>query len=186
MGTYELRPLPEQLAALLAGERPDALDLVAREHASWHELHDRLIAIIVAFLDDAVERGEELGPLLERVVGRSSVGVDALVGQVPAPEAVATLLRAHHSVGTGADEPDGTAVFDHACGTGLAWWRANPDAPTVADGEVAGVPGGVPRYCARCITTIDSFSGGRWRVRPPAGPAGTCRWEVDRAGPSPA
>ncbi len=182
MGAYDLRPLPERLSELLGDERPDVLALVGAEHASWHELHDRLIAIIVAFLDDAVESGEELGPLLERVVARSTVGVGELVGQVPDPESVAALLRAHHSVGIGSDDPAGTAVFDHDCGTGLAWWRRNPDAPTVADDEVSGVPGGVPRYCARCIVTIDSFSGGRWRVQPPPSPAGRCRWELDRPG----
>lgn len=177
-GGLDLRPLPERLAEMLGAERPDVLAMVGTEHAQWHDLHDRLIAIVVALLDDAVERGEELAGLLERLITRTSVGVDRLVGAAPTPEAVAALLRSHHSVGTATADPD-KVTFVHDCGTGLAFWRRNPTAPTVFEGAVPGVPGGVPRYCARCITTIDAFGQGHWRVRPPQSPEGRCTWEVD-------
>lgn len=185
MDAFDLRPLPERLAEVLAGDRPEVLDLVATEHGEWHGLHDRLIAIIVALLDDAVDRGEALAPLLERVIAGSSVGVDELVGSVPTPESVAALLRSHHSIGTADVPPEGPVTFVHDCGTGLAHWRRNPQAATVGDGDVPGVPGGVPRYCARCIATIDAVSGTQWRVRPPTGPDGRCRWVVERPEPTP-
>lgn len=186
MDEFDLRPLPERLAEALAGDRPEALALVVGEHGRWHELHDRLIAIIAALLDDAVDRGEALAPLLERVIARSSVGVDELVGSVPTPESVAALLRSHHSVGTVETSPGEPVAFVHDCGSGLAYWRRNPQVTTVSADDVPGVPAGVPRYCARCIATIDAFGGGRWRVQPPAGPGGRCRWEVDRPPPAPA
>ncbi len=177
-----LRPLPETVAELLSAEPPDlasVLGTVRAEHAGWHDLHDRLVAIIAALLDDAVERGEALAPLLDRVIARTSVGVGDLVGAVPGADAVAALLRAHHSTGVIERDGVGTTTFVHECGSGLALWRRMPDVATVAAGEVPGVPAGVPRYCARCIATIDAFAGSRWRVSPPGGPEGRCRWELD-------
>ena len=178
MRDLHLTPLPDRVADLLGDAHPEVLELVASEHARWHGLHDRLIAIVVSLIDDAIERGEDLGDLLERVNPRASVGVANLVGAAPTPEDIAGLLRAHHSTGRVEEQTD-RVVFSHDSGTGLAYWRRNPGAATVGDGEVPGVPGGVPRYCARCVTTI-ARTGDRWSVYPPASPDDHCRWEVDR------
>jgi hypothetical protein len=72
-----------------------------------------------------------------------------------------------------------TVTFKHDCGSGLAHWRNNVTVAKVAAGEVVGVPAGVPRYCARCIHTINAVGNGTWRVSPPESPAGRCTWEVD-------
>jgi hypothetical protein len=178
-----LLPFPDEIRRLLDGSRPDVEALAIDAHTQWHQLHDRLIAIIAALIDDAAERGETLQPLLDRIVARTAVGVGELVGAAPAPEAIAALLRTHHSTGTVSDDGS-TVAFDHECGSGLVHWKRNPDVELVASGEVAGVPGGVPRYCARCIHTIDAFGGGSWRVSPPSTPAGMCHWEVDRVTPA--
>jgi hypothetical protein len=178
----DLRAFDARLDEILAGPPDEARDLLLAEHRQWHDLHDRLVSIIAACIDDAVDRGEALDALLGRVRDRTGVGVDSLVGTVPSAGSVAALLRAHHS--TGAAAADGaTVTFTHQCGSGLAHWRRSPGVALVAAGEVVGVPGGVPRYCARCISTIDAVGDGRWRVRPPSGPDGPpCRWELDDPG----
>jgi hypothetical protein len=88
--------------------------------------------------------------VIARLIGETSVGIDDPVGSTIDAVEIAALLRAHGSVGTVAVDGDVT-TFRHACGSGGRYWRDNPDVAKVADGEVPGVPGGRPRYCARCV-----------------------------------
>jgi hypothetical protein len=178
-----LMQLPEQLAALDSPIAPEALELVRAEHQRWRELHDRLIALIAAFLDEAVEQGRALPDVLDAVVARTTVDVSDLVGMAVQAPAIAALLRAHGSTGSVQPGPSGRTEFRHQCGTGLALWRRSPDQPVIADGEVPGVPGGVPRYCARCMHSIGAF-GDAWRVTPPVSPSGHCTWTVTEEPPA--
>jgi len=175
-----LNQLPERLAESGAELAEPARTIVEDEFQAWRELHDRLIALIAAFLDDAVENGRPIADVLDSVVRRSSIGVTDLLGARIRPETVAALLRAHGSVGTVSSEA-GQTTFRHECGTGLKLWRQNPTMPVLDDGEVPGVPGGTTRYCARCIHTISHGFGDAWRVAPPTDPSGHCTWSVATA-----
>ena len=178
----DIRSFEERVDELLAGPAEQARRSILTEYDRWHGLHDRLVSIIAALIDDAVEQGAELAPLLERTRERTEVAVDDLVGRSPTPETVAALLRSHHSVGSATQER-GTVSFLHQCGSGLAHWRRAPDTALLHEDEVPGVPAGVPRYCARCITTIHAAGAGHWRVSPPRSPYGEpCLWEVDELG----
>ncbi|MFZ9817704.1 MAG: hypothetical protein ACO3D9_00520 [Ilumatobacteraceae bacterium] len=172
-----LEHLGDQVERLLGGEHPEVLAVVRDAQATWKGLHDRLIAIIAAYIDDAVEEGAELAMLLERVRRRTTVGVASVVTVRPNPERIAALLRSHGAVGDVRSE-DNSVVFEHACGSGQQYWRSHPATAKVRDGEVPGVPGGVPRYCARCIDTINALGEGGWRVDPPASVDGRCRWTL--------
>jgi hypothetical protein len=173
-----LNSLTDQVASLLGGERPELLEAVSTAQQQWRGLHDRLIAIIAACVDEAVENGQELEPYLAAIHQRTSIGVENLVSSTPNPTAIAALLRAHNSTGDVTIKED-KVVFDHQCGSGLVHWRSNPNVSKVLPGEVDGVPAGVPRYCARCMFTIASVGQGAWRVSPPSTPDGRCRWEID-------
>jgi len=173
-----LRPVSMQVEQRLNGEHPEVMRLISESEQQWKALHDRLISIISACLDEAVERGVNLEAFLGGVHRRSSVGVERLVSTRPTPESVASLLRSHHSVGE-VRVGEGTVIFEHDCGSGLVHWRNNPDVAKVREGEVAGVAAGVPRYCARCIHTITAVGQGSWRVTPPRSTAERCTWEVD-------
>lgn len=179
----DLEPLPDLLGALLGDEHPDVQLLVREEHRRWHDLHDRLIAIISALIDEAVDSGLDLQQLLDGVTARTTVGVEDLIGDLPDPADIAGLLRSHHSTGT-VEVGSTAAEFVHECGSGLAHWRRQPDVSLVVEGEVQGVPAGVPRYCARCIHTIRSVGGERWTVRPPSDPSQPCTWLLDVEEPS--
>lgn len=176
MTAPHLVPLPDRLRSLDPPVDPRVLAIVDEEHGRWRTLHDRLVALIVELLDVAAD-GRTVDEVIDRLIGGATVGIDDLVGaRVDAAE-IAALLRAHGSVGT--VEVDGpTTTFRHACGSGGRYWAANPDVATVAEGEVPGVPGGRPRYCARCIRSIDSHAGGAWTVTPPAAPDEPCTWRV--------
>ncbi|GGO79894.1 hypothetical protein [Nonomuraea cavernae] len=171
-----LAPLPERLRLMDPPPTDAVLALVEEEHARWRQLHDRLISLIAGLLDIAAT-DRPLDDVISRLIGEASVGLDELVGtRVDAGE-VAALLRAHGSVGT--VETDGaTTTFRHACGSGGRYWRDNPATATVAEGEVPGVPAGRPRYCARCVRTIDTHGGRAWTVAPPAAPDLPCVWTV--------
>ena len=170
-----LLPLPEQLRRREPPVPADVLELVTAEHARWRALHDRLVALIAGLLDVAVAGGRPVAEVIDELIAGTSVPLDTLVPSVGAAE-VAALLRAHGSTGTVAvDGP--TTTFTHECGSGLRYWRDNPGTPTVAEGEVPGVPGGRPRYCARCIRTITGHGGG-WSVDPPADRDHPCTWTV--------
>lgn len=172
-----LLPLPEQLRRLDPPVDPRVLALVEGEHGRWRQLHDRLVALIVELLDVAAD-GRTVEEVIGRLIGETTIGIDDLVGSRVDAAQIAALLRAHGSVGT--VEVDGSATtFRHACGSGGHYWRDNPGVATVADGEVPGVPGGRPRYCARCIRSIDSHAGPAWTVTPPATADRTCTWRVD-------
>jgi len=173
-----LTPVASQVETLLAGREPEVLVLVQDAQDRWKGLHDRLIAIIAACIDDAVDNGAELAPLLNRIHERTSVGVDQLVSATPSAGSVAALLRTHNSTGSVTRDAD-VVVFEHECGSGLVHWRNNPGVTKVREGEVPGVPAGVPRYCARCMNTIAAVGKGSWRVTPPTSPDGRCRWELD-------
>ena len=173
-----LNSLTDQVASLLDGERPEVLGAVSTAQQQWRGLHDRLIAIIAACVDEAVENGQELEPYLAAIHQRTSIGVENLVSSTPNPTAIAALLRAHNSTGDVTIKKD-MVVFDHQCGSGLVHWRSNPNVSKVLPGEVDGVPAGVPRYCARCMFTIANVGQGAWRVSPPSTPDGRCRWEID-------
>lgn len=175
-GDLHLLPLPEQLRRLDPPVPPDVLALVEAEHARWRGLHDRLIALLAALLDVAVDGGRPVDEVIDELIRRTTVPLDTLVATGSNPTDIAGLLRAHGS--TGSVEVDGrTTVFRHECGSGLRYWRDNPDTPTVTDGEVPGVPAGRPRYCARCIRTITGHGPG-WAVDPPADPGERCTWTV--------
>lgn len=180
-GALHLVPLPEQLRRRRPALPEDVLALVEAEHARWRQLHDRLIALIAALLDVATAGGRPVREVIDELIAATTVPLDTLVAAGLDPADVAGLLRAHGSTGT--VEVDGArATFRHECGSGLRYWRDNPATPTVADGEVPGVPGGRPRYCARCIRTIAGHGPG-WRVTPPAGPEDRCTWTVDSPAP---
>jgi hypothetical protein len=172
----ELTQLPDLLRALDPPVSAEVLVLVDAEHAAWRGLHDRLIALLAAFVDDATEQGRPLQEVLEGAAARTTMGVDELVGTRVDAASIASLLRAHGSWGETEVTTDST-VFRHHCGTGLALWRKNPDLATISEGEVEGVPGGRPRYCARCMHTIGAF-GDSWQVSPPGSPAEVCTWTI--------
>lgn len=171
-----LSQLPDLLRQLDPPVSAEALALVEAEHASWRGLHDRLIALLAAFVDDAVEAGRPLQQVLEGAAARTTMGVDELVGTRVDAAGIASLLRAHGSLGE-VEVIETATVFRHECGTGLALWRKHPGLATVKEGEVDGVPSGRPRYCARCMHTISAFQD-RWVVSPPASPADTCTWTI--------
>jgi hypothetical protein len=171
-----LAPLPEQLRRL--GAPDDVLALVTAEHDTWRELHDRLIGLIAALLDLAC-RDRPVAEVIDDLIGSAAVPLDRLVSSGVDAGEVAALLRAHGSVGTATTDPaTGDVEFRHACGTGQRYWRDVPDAATVADGEVPGVPGGRPRYCARCVRAITAHGGGAWTVSPPPDTVEPCVWRV--------
>lgn len=171
-----LTPLPEQLRLMNPPPAPEVLALVTEEHGRWRLLHDRLVSLIAGLLDIAAT-DRSLVDIIATLIGEATVGLDELVGtQIEATE-VAALLRAHGSVGT--VEVDGdTTTFRHACGSGQRYWRENPATATVAEGEVPGVPGGRPSYCARCILSINAHGRGAWTVAAPASPDVPCVWTV--------
>lgn len=175
-----LLPLPDQLRQRTPPLPADVLALVEGEHARWRQLHDRLIALIAALLDVAVAGGRPIAEVIDELIAGTAVPLETLVAVGLNPTDIAGLLRAHGS--TGSVDVDGrTTTFRHECGSGLRFWRDNPDTPRVAEGEVPGVPGGRPRYCARCIRTILSHGPG-WTVDPPSAPAERCTWTVTSAG----
>lgn len=179
----DLTPLPERLRRLDPPPPDDVLALVEEEHARWRQLHDRLVALIAGLLDIAAA-GRPLAEVIDTLIGTAAVGLDELVGTRVEPAEVAALLRAHGSVGT-AETRAGATVFRHACGSGGRHWLDNPDTPTVAAGEVPGVPEGRPRYCARCVRSIAVHGGGAWTVTPPPAPGIPCVWTVvTGAGPA--
>lgn len=176
-GPLDLTPLPERLQGRTPPVPQDVLELVLAEHGHWRALHDRLIALIAALIDVAAADGRPVKEIIDAVVERTSVPLDDVVGSGVDAAGIAALLRAHGS--TGAVTVDGaTTTFVHECGTGLRYWKANPDTPTVADGEVPGVPGGRPRYCARCMVTIADHGAGDWTVQPPPDVGQRCTWAV--------
>jgi len=171
-----LTQLPELLRALDPPVDERVLALVDEEHGRWRTLHDRLVALVVELLDVASD-GRPVAEVIARLIADTTVGIDDLVGsQVDAGE-IAALLRAHGSRGT-VEEDGPTTTFRHACGSGGHYWREHPEVATVADGEVAGVPGGRPRYCARCVTSIAAHAGDAWRVTPPERAEDLCTWTV--------
>lgn len=175
-----LVPLPEQLRALDPPVDPRVLAIVDAEHGRWRQLHDRLIALIAALLDVAAD-DRPVDEVIARLIGGTTVGIDDLVGSTVDAVEIAALLRAHGSVGTVSvdEDADGdVTTFRHACGSGGRYWRDNPDVAKVADGEVPGVPGGRPRYCARCVRSITAHGGDAWTVEPPAEPGEPCTWRV--------
>ena len=173
-----LLPLPEQLRRREPPVPADVLALVEAEHARWRQLHDRLIALIAALLDVAVAGGRPVAEVIDELIAGTTVPLDTLVAGLD-PADIAGLLRAHGSTGSVTVDGPGT-TFRHECGSGLRYWRDNPDTPKVAEGEVPGVPGGRPRYCARCIRTITG-NGPGWTVDPPADPGERCTWTVTTA-----
>ncbi|MEU8250318.1 hypothetical protein [Nonomuraea sp. NPDC048916] len=171
-----LTPLPERLRLMDPPPADAVLALVDEEHARWRQLHDRLISLIAGLLDIAAG-DRALDDVISRLIGEATVGLDELVGtRIDAGE-VAALLRAHGSVGT-VEVHGATTTFRHACGSGGRYWRDNPATATVAEGEVPGVPAGRPRYCARCVRSIDAYGGRAWTVAPPAAPDVPCVWTV--------
>jgi hypothetical protein len=171
-----LVPLPEQLRRL--GVPDDVLALATAEHDTWRALHDRLIGLIAALLDLAC-RDRPVAEVVDELIGAAAVPLDRLVGAAVDPAEVAALLRAHGSLGSvTTDAATGTVEFRHACGSGQRYWRGAPDAATVADGEVPGVPGGRPRYCARCVRAIAAHGGDAWTVAPPPDAVEPCVWRV--------
>ncbi|MBN9098626.1 MULTISPECIES: hypothetical protein [unclassified Pseudonocardia] len=176
-----LTQLPDLLRAVDPPVDERVLALVDAEYGRWRSLHDRLVALIVELLDVASD-GRSVTEVITRLIDDTAVGIDDLVGSgtdVDAGE-IAALLRAHGSRGT--VEVDGpVTTFRHACGSGGHYWREHPDVTTVADGEVPGVPGGRPRYCARCVRSIAAHAGDAWRVTPPERPEDPCTWTVTTA-----
>ena len=171
-----LVPLPQQLRALDPPVDPRVLAIVDAEHGRWRQLHDRLVALIAALLDVAAD-DRPVDEVIARLIGETTVGIDDLVGSTVDAVEIAALLRAHGSVGTVAVDGDVT-TFRHVCGSGGRYWRDNPDVAKVAEGEVPGVPGGRPRYCARCVRAITAHGGDAWTVEPPAEPGEPCTWRV--------
>ncbi|MFC4945040.1 hypothetical protein [Pseudonocardia sp. GCM10023141] len=180
-----LRQLPDLLRAFDPPVDPRVLALVDEEHGRWRALHDRLVALLVQLLDVASD-GRPVTEVITRLIEDTSVGIDDLLDPgagtgVDAAE-IAALLRAHGSLGTVAvDGP--VTTFRHACGSGGRHWAANPDVTTVAEGEVPGMPGGRPRYCARCVTSIRAHAGDAWTVAPPEAPGQPCTWTVTNPPP---
>jgi hypothetical protein len=179
-GELHLLPLPDQLRRIDPPVPAEVLALVDAEHARWRQLHDRLVALIAALLDVAADGGRPVAEVIDALIAGTTVPLDTLVTAGLDPADIAGLLRAHGS--TGAVDVDGArTTFRHECGSGLRYWRDNPDTPKVAEGEVPGVPGGRPRYCARCIRTITGHGPG-WTVDPPADPGERCTWTVTTTG----
>lgn len=175
-----LTPLPDLLRALDPPVDPRVLALVDEEHARWRGLHDRLIALIAQLLDTA-SRDRPVADVIDELIDGASVPIDDLVGAEVDAAGIAALLRAHGSRGDVERRTDGdrtVTTFHHACGSGGQHWQDNPDVATVADGEVDGVPGGRPRYCARCVRSIAAHAGPAWTVAPPAAPGERCTWVV--------
>ncbi|MFM8958060.1 MAG: hypothetical protein ACKOJH_11735 [Actinomycetota bacterium] len=175
--TPHLIGLSQQVEQALAGEHPEVLAAVRDAQNTWKGLHDRLIAIIVGFLDDAVQQGSDLAELLERVRLRTTVGVPNTATAAPDPHKIAALLRSHGAVGS-VHVTESAVVFEHACGSGQQYWRNHPETPKTREGEVPGVPAGLPRYCARCIDTVDALGTAGWLVTPPSSLEERCRWTV--------
>lgn len=175
--TPHLTPLPEQLRQRMPSVPEDVLTLVEEEHARWRQLHDRLIAMIAALIDVAASDGRPVLEVIEGVIAGTSVPLDTLVDARIDPVEIAGLLRAHGSMGS-VTVAGATTTFRHECGTGLRYWRDNPDTPKVAEDEVPGVPEGSPRYCARCMYTIAGHGSDTWLVTPPADPSQFCTWTV--------
>lgn len=174
-GEPHLLQLPDQLRRLEVDVPAEVLALVDAEHAGWRQLHDRLVALIASLLDVAVQdRG--LQEVIDQMIDAATVELDELVGTTPGVDQIAALLRAHGSTGE-VEQADGVTTFTHQCGSGLRYWKDNPDVVTVPEGEVAGVPGGRPRYCARCIRSITRHTD-TWRVDPPESPEQLCVWTV--------
>lgn len=178
-GGLHLDPLPVQLRRRHPPVPEDVLRLVDAEHARWRQLHDRLVGLIAALIDVAAEDGRPVRDVIEALLAGTKVSLDTLVDARIDAEEIAALLRAHGSTGSVSVEV-GTTTFRHECGSGQRYWRDHPDTPTVAEGEVPGVPGGRPRYCARCISTIAAHGRGQWTVDPPEDPEGHCTWAVVR------
>jgi len=175
-GGLSLTPLPERLRQLRPAVPEEVLVLVEAEHQRWRQLHDRLIAMIASLIDVAAA-DRPLLEVIQAVVAGTSVPLDSLVDAHIDPADIAGLLRTHGSTGSVTFEGD-TTTFEHDCGTGLRYWRDNPDTPKVAEGEVPGVPAGRPRYCARCMYTIAGHGAGAWTVTPPADLSERCTWTV--------
>jgi hypothetical protein len=180
MKGIHLNQLPDRLRSLYPPVDPAVLAIVDEEHGRWRTLHDRLVALIVELLDIASD-GRPVAEVIDRLIGDTTVGIDSLIGAaegggVDARE-IAALLRAHGSVGT-AETVGATTTFRHACGSGGHYWLEHPNVATVGDDEVAGVPGGRPRYCARCVRSIDAHAGGAWTVAPPSAAGELCTWTV--------
>ena len=173
-----LDPLPERLRRRDPSVPADVLELVDAEHARWRQLHDRLVGLIAALIDVAAADGRPVREIIEQLLAGTRVSLDTLVDARIDPEEIAALLRAHGSTGSVTVDEAGTTTFRHVCGSGQRYWRDHPDTPRVAEGEVPGVPGGRPRYCARCISTIAAHGGGQWTVDPPEDPQGHCTWTV--------
>lgn len=171
-----LVPLPDQLRQLDPAPEPRVLAIVDAEHARWRALHDRLVALIVELLDLAVE-DRAVNDVIQRLIGETTISIDDLVGSRVDPVEIAALLRAHGSVGEVDITPEAT-TFVHQCGSGGRYWLENPQVATVSGGEVPGVPPAVPRYCARCIASIDAHAHGAWTVTPPDQPHHRCTWTV--------
>lgn len=172
-----LEPLSRTVELALEGRYPMVLAAVREAEATWKGLHDRLIAIIVGFLDEAVEQGAELSEVLEAVRRRTTVAVPDTSSSAPSPLKIAALLRSHGAVGT-VHHRDESVEFEHSCGSGQHHWRNNPSVAKVKPGEVDGVPAGLPRYCARCIDTVNALGTGGWQITPPESVEGRCRWTV--------
>ncbi len=179
-----LTPLPERLRQLRPTVPDEVLVLVDAEHQRWRQLHDRLIAMIATLIDVAAA-DRPLLEVIQAVVAGTSVPLDSLVDAGIDPADIAGLLRTHGSTGSVTVEGD-TTTFEHDCGTGLRYWRDNPNTPQVADGEVPGVPGGRPRYCARCMFTIAGHGAGQWTVTPPADIGSRCTWTITPGAQRPA
>jgi len=177
-GTLHLDSLPERLRRRDPPVPADVLELVETEHARWRQLHDRLVGLIAALIDVAAADGRPVREIIEQLLAGTRVSLDTLVDARIDPEEIAALLRAHGSTGSVTVDEAGTTTFRHECGSGQRYWRDHPDTPTVAEGEVPGVPGGRPRYCARCISTIAAHGRGQWTVDPPEDPLGHCTWTV--------
>lgn len=178
-GRPHLTPLPDQLRQLGPAVPAEVLALVEAEHQRWRQLHDRLIAMIATLIDIAAEY-RPVVDVIHAVIEGTSVPLDSLVDAGIDPADIAGLLRTHGSTGSVTVEGD-TTTFQHDCGTGLRYWRDNPDTPKVAEGEVPGVPAGRPRYCARCMYTIAGHGAGAWTVTPPADRSERCTWTVTQA-----
>ncbi|GAA1866312.1 hypothetical protein GCM10009836_53410 [Pseudonocardia ailaonensis] len=174
MSELHLDPLPEQLRKM--GAPPEVQALVEAEHARWRQLHDRLVALIVQLIDVGAE-GRPVAEVIDELIGGATVGIDDLVGTTVDASEIAALLRSHGSVGE-VDEQEDRTVFRHLCGSGGHYWRENPQVAMVAEGEVPGVPGDRPRYCARCVRSIEAHAGGAWTVDPPEHADQLCIWTV--------
>lgn len=176
MTDLHLDQLPDLLRALDPPVDERVLALVDAEHARWRGLHDRLVALIVELIDVAAE-DRPVAEVIDRLIDGTTVPIDDLVGSRVDAGEIAALLRAHGSRGTIEVDGDKT-TFRHACGSGGHYWRSNPAVATVADGEVPGVPGDRPRYCARCVRSIAAHAGDAWTVQPPESPEQLCTWVV--------